>query len=61
MQNQMDKEREKQVTRRGFLKMMGGIGLAGVTASIAGCSTDPAGGKGWMPQQYQVPVVGQFR
>ncbi|MDO7786964.1 [FeFe] hydrogenase, group A [Desulforamulus aquiferis] len=54
MQNQMDKEREKQVTRRGFLKMMGGIGLAGVTASIAGCSTDPAGGKGWMPQQYQV-------
>ncbi|AEF95281.1 hydrogenase, Fe-only [Desulfotomaculum nigrificans CO-1-SRB] len=52
MQNQADKQ--KQMTRRGFLKMMGGIGLAGITASIAGCSTDPAGGKGWMPQQYQV-------
>ncbi|AEG61634.1 [FeFe] hydrogenase, group A [Desulforamulus ruminis] len=54
MQNQADKEKERQVTRRGFLKMMGGIGLTGITATIAGCSTDPAGGKGWMPQQYQV-------
>ncbi|PHJ39499.1 hypothetical protein P378_03560 [Desulforamulus profundi] len=54
MQNQVAKEKEKQITRRGFLKMMGGIGLTGITATIAGCSTDPAGGKGWMPQQYQV-------
>ncbi|WP_003540305.1 [FeFe] hydrogenase, group A [Desulfotomaculum nigrificans] len=42
------------VSRRGFLKMLGGVGLAGIAANIAGCSTDPAGGKGWMPQQYQV-------
>ncbi len=54
MQNQGEKEKERQVTRRGFLKMMGGIGLTGITATIAGCSTAPAGGKGWMPQQYQV-------
>ncbi|AEG60827.1 [FeFe] hydrogenase, group A [Desulforamulus ruminis] len=44
----------KPVTRRGFLKMLGGVGLAGVAATITGCSTDQAGGKGWLPQQYQV-------
>ncbi|GAB6181681.1 [FeFe] hydrogenase, group A [Desulfotomaculum defluvii] len=55
MQKQQEvKEKQVQVTRRGFLRMMGGIGLTGITATIAGCSTDPAGGKGWMPQQYQV-------
>ncbi len=44
----------QSVSRRGFLKMLGGAGLAGVAANITGCSTDQAGGKGWMPQQYQV-------
>ncbi|SHE29640.1 [FeFe] hydrogenase, group A [Desulforamulus putei] len=44
----------KTVSRRGFLKMLGGVSLTGVAASIAGCSQDPAGGKGWLPQQYQV-------
>lgn len=44
----------KSVSRRGFLKMLGGVGLAGVAANITGCSQEPAGGSGWLPQQYQV-------
>ncbi|WP_031515972.1 [FeFe] hydrogenase, group A [Desulfofalx alkaliphila] len=52
----MDKQkaREKEVTRRNFLKMMGTLGLVGATATLAGCSKEPAGGGGWLPQQYQV-------
>jgi iron-only hydrogenase group A len=56
----------KTCTRRNFLKLMGGAGLTGIAATIAGCSTDPAGGKGWMPKQYQVasnwpvPVKGRI-
>ncbi|SFR16133.1 [FeFe] hydrogenase, group A [Desulfoscipio geothermicus] len=50
---------EKRVTRRSFLKMMGGLGLAGLTAGLAGCGATTvagqAGGDGWLPQQYQVP------
>ncbi|SFG70040.1 [FeFe] hydrogenase, group A [Desulfotomaculum arcticum] len=50
---------DKKVTRRSFLRMMGGLGLAGVTASLAGCGAvsvaGQAGGEGWLPQQYQVP------
>lgn len=44
----------KNVTRRGFLKLFGSLGLVGATATLAGCSKEPAGGGGWMPQQYQV-------
>lgn len=47
-------EKPISVSRRGFLKMLGGVGLAGIAANISGCSQDPAGGKGWLPQQYQV-------
>ncbi len=48
---------EKKVTRRAFMKMMGGLGLVGITASLAGCGaagvTGSAGGEGWLPHQYQ--------
>jgi iron-only hydrogenase group A len=52
----MDKQKglNKEVTRRGFLKLFGSLGLVGATATLSGCSTEPMGGKGWMPQQYQV-------
>lgn len=37
--------------------MMGGLGLAGLTVSLAGCGATSvvgsAGGNGWLPQQYQ--------
>ena len=50
-----NKVHEKEVTRRGFLKMMGTLGLVGATATLVGCgSKEPAGGGGWLPQQYQV-------
>ncbi len=47
---------EKKVTRRSFLKMMGGLGLAGITASIGGNmanASEQTGGRGWLPEQYQ--------
>lgn len=50
---------DKKMTRRSFLRMMGGLGLAGLTVSLAGCGASSlaghAGGEGWLPQQYQVP------
>ncbi|MBM7854834.1 iron-only hydrogenase group A [Desulfohalotomaculum tongense] len=51
----MDKQkaRSTEMTRRGFLKMFGSLGLVGATATLAGCSKEPMGGKGWLPQQYQ--------
>ncbi|AGL00472.1 [FeFe] hydrogenase, group A [Desulfoscipio gibsoniae] len=52
-----DQQLKRQVTRRSFLKMMGGLGLAGITMSLAGCGATSvagqAGGDGWLPQQYQ--------
>ncbi len=52
-----EQQLNKQVTRRSFLKLMGGLGLAGITMSLAGCSNsstvEQAGGDGWLPQQYQ--------
>lgn len=44
----------KSLSRRGFLKILGGVGITGLAANITGCSQEPAGGKGWLPQQYQV-------
>lgn len=46
----------KKVSRRSFLKAIGGVSLLGVGASVAGCGTQAAGGKGWMPSQYNVPA-----
>lgn len=52
-----DHLKDEKITRRSFLRMMGGLGLAGITASLAGCSSSEtvvqAGGEGWLPQQYQ--------
>lgn len=47
----------KSMTRRNFLKIMGGLGLGGVTATVAGCAGTPAGGAGWIPRQYQAPGI----
>lgn len=51
---------EKNLSRRSFLKFVGGASLAGVTLNLAGCgeplTADKAvGGKGWMPTQYNIP------
>jgi iron-only hydrogenase group A len=43
------------LSRRKFFKLLGSLGATGVATSVAGCSTDVVGGKGWMPGQYQVP------
>lgn len=48
----MDRKKAKGVTRLNFLKLMGGITVTGVAASITGCGNEPAGGKGWIPGQY---------
>ena len=49
---------EKEVTRRSFLKMMGGLGLSGLALTLTGCESNSAavnaGGDGWLPQQYQI-------
>lgn len=51
------KKSEKDITRRSFLKKLGGLGLAGLSFSLAGCGTEnktiQAGGTGWIPSQYQ--------
>lgn len=47
-------DKAKSIGRRNFLKLLGGTSVAGIAVSIAGCSSEPAGGTGWMPKQYQV-------
>ncbi|MCD5406953.1 MAG: [FeFe] hydrogenase, group A [Desulfotomaculum sp.] len=61
----MDKQKEpkKDVSRRNFLKMMGGLGLVGATTALTGCEhskepiigdfNQPLVGDGWVPEQYQ--------
>ncbi|RDV84810.1 [FeFe] hydrogenase, group A [Ammonifex thiophilus] len=49
--------KQKEVTRRTFLKMMAGLGLAGLAGSVGGCLRQhevAAGGEGWLPYQYDV-------
>lgn len=48
-------QKTKLLSRRKFFKLIGAIGMTGVAADVAGCASGPVGGKGWMPQQYQVP------
>jgi NADH-quinone oxidoreductase subunit G len=45
------------VSRRSFLKGVSSVGLTGAVAAVTGCKSTgkPAGGAGWMPQQYNVP------
>lgn len=46
----------KKLTRRSFLGLAAGTGLAGTAASLSGCaSVAQVAGTGWLPQQYQVP------
>mgnify|MGYP000959717193 CR=1 FL=1 len=52
--------RAKRLTRRSFLKLVGGASLVGVSLNLAGCgkpltAEKAAGGEGWMPTQYNVP------
>lgn len=51
----MVSKQKNVLSRRKFFKLFGSMGMAGVAASVAGCSKDAVGGKGWMPGQYQVP------
>ena len=44
--------KDKKVSRRNFFKLVGSAGLLGTSVIATGCSGDPAGGKGWMPSQY---------
>lgn len=50
----MGKVERTGVTRRNFLKLLGGVAVAGVGTSVAGCGNGPVGGKGWIPGQYGV-------
>lgn len=50
----------KRLSRRSFLKLVGAAGLAGSAINLAGCgrpltADKAAGGKGWMPTQYNIP------
>ena len=50
----------KKLSRRSFLKFVGGASLAGVTLNLAGCgqpitAEKAIGGSGWMPTQYNTP------
>ena len=47
-------DKAKTISRRNFLKLMGGSGALGMAVATVGCSSGPTGGKGWMPKQYQV-------
>lgn len=42
-----------KLSRRNFLKLVGGAGLFGTGILAAGCSGKTAGGKGWIPSQYE--------
>lgn len=46
----------KKISRRKFLKVMGTSGAIGASFALGGCATQPAGGKGWLPNQYNVPA-----
>lgn len=43
----------KGISRRKFFKLIGGAGLFGTGILASGCSGKTAGGKGWMPTQYE--------
>lgn len=50
----------KNLSRRSFLKFVGGASLVGVTLNLTGCgksltADEAIGGKGWMPTQYNAP------
>lgn len=59
MKKQAEFEREKSMTRRRFFKLMSTAGLAGAATTLSGCliTEEQAGGKGWLPEQYQIPAA----
>ena len=54
------KKKGKNLSRRSFLKLAGGTGLAGATLGLTGCGQmepeEAIGGEGWMPAQYNIPA-----
>ncbi len=48
-------EQEKEITRRGFLKLLGGAGIVGSATVLSGCQKEQVDGNGWLPEQYQAP------
>lgn len=57
MNNHEKFEQEKKMTRRRFLKLMSGVGLAGTAGTLSGCLVNEtsASGSGWLPKQYHKP------
>lgn len=52
--------RARRLSRRSFLKVVGGASLVAVSLNLAGCgkpltADKAAGGEGWMPTQYNIP------
>lgn len=52
--------RARKLSRRSFLKLVGGASLVGVSLNLAGCGKPltadrAAGGEGWIPTQYNSP------
>lgn len=52
--------RARKLSRRSFLKLVGGASLAGASLNLVGfgkplTADKAAGGKGWMPSQYNAP------
>lgn len=57
MNDSPDNSEKKEFTRRSFLKMATGTGLLiGLAGTLTGCSeqVEYAGGKGWLPYQYNI-------
>jgi NADH-quinone oxidoreductase subunit G len=51
------KEKRRTLSRRNFLKLAGGVSLAGLTLGMTGCGAEisaeqAAGANGWLPSQY---------
>ncbi len=53
-------EQRREITRRTFLKLMSGLGLAGVAVLSGGCLkplAEQVGGEGWLPPRYGTPDI----
>ncbi|OQA33345.1 MAG: Iron hydrogenase 1 [Betaproteobacteria bacterium ADurb.Bin341] len=57
MEDDPKKKTDVPVSRRGFLKLAAGAGIAGGASSLSGClvNEQKVGDSGWLPQQYRVP------
>jgi iron-only hydrogenase group A len=53
-----EEKQRREITRRKFLQLMSGLGLAGVAVLSGGClkpEPEQTGGRGWLPPRYAVP------